>query len=73
MSLELYMKPGCPYCDKARDHYTENNIEFTEYDAQNDQKRKKEMLNYSNGDLTVPVIVENGEYVQSGWGDPLRG
>lgn len=73
MSLTIYTKPGCPYCDKARDHYTENNIEFTEYDAQNDQARKKEMLNYSNGDLTVPVIVENGVYVQSGWGDPLRG
>lgn len=73
MSLEIYMKPGCPYCDKARDYYTENNIEFTEYDAQNDQKRKKEMLNYSGGDLTVPVIVENGEYKQSGWGDPPRG
>lgn len=73
MSLELYTKPGCPYCDKARDHYTENNIEFTEYDAQNDSARKKEMLNYSNGELIVPVIVENGEYVQSGWGDPPRG
>ena len=73
MSLELYTKPGCPYCDKARDHYTENNIEFTEYDAQNDSARKKEMLNYSGGDLTVPVIVENGEYKQSGWGEPPRG
>ncbi len=73
MSLELYTKPNCPYCDKARDYYTENNIAFTEYDAQNDQKRKKEMLNYSGGDLTVPVIVENGEYKQSGWGDPPRG
>ncbi len=73
MSLELYTKPNCPYCDKARDYYTENSIEFTEYDAQNDQKRKKEMLNYSGGDLTVPVIVENGEYKQSGWGDPPRG
>ena len=73
MSLEIYIKPGCPYCDKARDYYRENNIEFTEYDAQNDPVRKKEMLDYSNGDLTVPVIVENGEYVRSGWGDPPRG
>ena len=73
MALELYTKPGCPYCDKARNYYTENNIEFTEYDAQNDSQRKKEMLDYSSGDLTVPVIVENGEYVRSGWGDPPRG
>jgi hypothetical protein len=31
------------------------------------------MLNYSGGDLVVPCIVENGNYVQSGWGDPPRG
>ena len=73
MSLVIYTKPNCPYCQKAKDYYDENGIEFTEYDAQNDSERKKEMLNYSGGDLVVPCIVENGEYVQSGWGDPLRG
>ena len=73
MSIVIYTKPGCPYCDKARNHYTENNIEFTEYDAQNDKQRKEEMLEFSGGDLVVPVIVENGKYVGSGWGDPPRG
>lgn len=73
MSIVLYTKPNCPYCDKARDYYTENKIDFTEYDAQNDKTRQKEMLEYSGGDLTVPVIVENGRYVQSGWGEPPRG
>ncbi len=73
MSLVIYTKPGCPYCDKARDYYTENNIEFTEYDAQNDKQRQNEMLDYSAGNIVVPCIVENGEYVQSGWGDDLRG
>ena len=73
MAIEMYIKPGCPYCQKARDYYTENNIEFVEYDAQNDTRRKKEMLELSGGDIVVPCIVENGEYVQSGWGNPLRG
>ena len=73
MALVMYTKPGCPYCDKARDYYNENKIKFTEYDAQNNPQRKKEMLDYAGGDLTVPCIVENGEYIQSGWGDPLRG
>ncbi len=73
MSLVIYMKPGCPYCQKARDYYNENNISFTEYDAQNDKLRKKEMLEFSSGDLVVPCIVENGEYVSSGWGNPPRG
>jgi glutaredoxin len=69
----MYIKPGCPYCQKARDFYQEKKIDFIEYDAQNNAARKKEMLNFSGGDLVVPCIVENGEYVQSGWGNPLRG
>jgi Glutaredoxin and related proteins len=73
MSIEIYGKPDCPYCKKARDYYTENGIEFVEYDAQNDKQRQKEMLEYSDGDIIVPCIVENGTYVASGWGSPRRG
>ena len=73
MALVIYSKPGCPYCQKARDYYNENGIGFTEYDAQNDPKRRTEMFAFSDGDPTVPCIVENGEYIQSGWGRPPRG
>lgn len=73
MSLVIYTKPGCPYCDKARDHYTSNGIDFAEYNAQDDLAKKREMLEISGGDLVVPCIVENGEYIQSGWGEPPRG
>lgn len=69
----MYIKPGCPYCQKARDYYTENNITFTEYDAENDARRKKEMLDFADGDPTVPCIVEDGIYIASGWGMPPRG
>jgi len=73
MSLVMYVKPGCPYCQQARDYFREQNIEFTEYDAQNDSQRQHEMLEFSGGDLVVPCLVENGEYLQSGWGNPRRG
>jgi glutaredoxin 3 len=73
MSIVMYVKPGCPYCQRARDYYNENKIPFVEYDAQNDKERQREMLEYTGGDVTVPAIVENGTYVQSGWGDPPRG
>ena len=55
------------------DHYNENGIEFIEYDAQHDKARRNEMLALTGGDPTVPAIVENGVYKQSGWGDPPRG
>jgi glutaredoxin 3 len=73
VGLVMYVKPGCPYCQQARDYYNSKGIAFTEYDAQNDRARRKEMFAYSDNDPTVPCIVEDGRYVQSGWGDPPRG
>jgi glutaredoxin 3 len=73
MGLVMYVKPGCPYCQRARDYYNENGIEFTEYDAQNDRGRRAEMLAFAGGDPTVPCIIEDGKHKASGWGDPPRG
>ena len=73
MELVIYTKPDCPYCQQARDYYDSKGITYTDYDAQNDRARRAEMLSFSDGDPTVPCIVENGKYKQSGWGDPLRG
>ena len=73
MALVIYSKPGCPYCEKAREYYSGRGISYIDYDAQNDKQRQKEMFAFSNGDPTVPCIVEDGKYIQSGWGDPPRG
>jgi glutaredoxin 3 len=73
LALVIYTKPGCPYCQQARDYYNSHDISFTDYDAQTDRKRRAEMLAFSNGDPTVPCIVEDGKYKASGWGDPPRG
>lgn len=73
MGLVLYVKPGCPYCQQARDHFSAAGERWTEYDAQNDLARREEMFDYSGGDPTVPCVVRDGRYVQSGWGDPPRG
>lgn len=73
MAIVMYTKPGCPYCQQARDHYNLNGIDFIEYDAQTDKARQREMLALSGGDPTVPCIVEDGVFKASGWGDPPRG
>ncbi len=73
MSIVMYVKPDCPYCQRAREHYNENSIPFIEYDAQNDKTRRKEMLDYNGGDPTVPTIIKDGKFLQAGWGDPPRG
>jgi len=73
MSLVIYVKPNCPYCQQARDHYNAQGIPFTEYDAQNDRARRTEMFAFSGDDPTVPCVVQDGVYIGSGWGVPPRG
>jgi len=72
-TLELYVSPTCPYCRQAIEHYDSVGTRYTCYDAQNDLRARERMFAYSGGNPTVPVIVIEGEYVQSGWGSPPRG
>jgi glutaredoxin 3 len=63
----IYTKPGCPYCAKAKDWYTQQGIVFEERNAQDNREFRKEMFSYSDGDPTVPVIIIDGKLKQIGW------
>lgn len=67
MSVIIYTKPGCPYCAKAREHYIQKGIQFDDRNAQDNLEYRRQMLAYSDGDPTVPVIVEDGHLKQIGW------
>jgi glutaredoxin 3 len=71
--LELYISPSCPYCAQALDYYERAGVPYTVHDAQNDREARQRMFGYTGGDPTVPAILINGQYVQSGWGTPPRG
>ncbi|GAC1658289.1 MAG: hypothetical protein NVS9B12_10700 [Vulcanimicrobiaceae bacterium] len=71
--LELYISPDCPYCQQAIAYYDECGQSYTLHDAQNDPKLRRDMFAYTANDPTVPAIVVDGKYVQSGWGTPPRG
>jgi glutaredoxin 3 len=71
--LELYISPSCPYCANAMAFYDEAGIAYVAHDAQNDRNKRARMFEYTGGDPTVPAIVVDGAYVQSGWGRPPRG
>jgi len=73
MSLIIYTKPDCPYCERALEHYRSVGEAFVEYDAQYDIARQNEMLAITGGDPTVPAIVRDGKLIASGWGEPPRG
>ena len=71
--LELYVSPSCPYCRAAREHYDRVRTPYIVHDAENDGQLRERMFELTGGDPTVPAIVVDGKYIQSGWGSPPRG
>ena len=67
MEVTIYTKPGCPYCAKAREHYNQKGIPFEDLNAQDDLEIRRVMLSITDGNPTVPVIVEDGKLKQIGW------
>lgn len=67
MEVIIYTKPGCPYCAKAREFYTGRGIPFRDLNAQDDLDIRREMLSITDGNPTVPVILEDGRLKQIGW------
>ena len=72
-TVEIYVSPTCPYCSAAREHFDARGVTYAVHDAQNDRTAREAMFRYTGGDPTVPAIVVDGVYVQSGWGSPPRG
>jgi len=53
--VEIYSTPTCHFCDLAKHWFTDNNIEFVNYNVAEDQAKRAEMVEIT-GQLGVPVI-----------------
>ncbi len=60
--VHLYTLPTCHYCNALKDFLKENHIEFEEIDVSRDEEAKKIIVE-KTGQLGVPVIEINGEFV----------
>lgn len=58
----VYSTSTCPYCIRAKQFLTENNIAFTNYDVSTDQEKTEEMVRKS-GQMAVPVLDIGGEII----------
>jgi glutaredoxin 3 len=73
MSVVMYVKPGCPYCQAAREHLAGAGESVEERDATLDPEWKAELMGYTNNRGVVPTIVrDDGRDVQVGF-PPGRG
>jgi glutaredoxin len=73
MSLVMYVKPGCPYCQAAREHLAAQGESVEERDATQNAAWSAEPMGYTHNQGVVPTIVRSdGADVQVGF-PPGRG
>lgn len=66
-TIELYGTASCPYTGEMRDWLEFRRCEFTEYDVDEDAVARARLNALTNGQRTVPVLVEDGKVTQIGW------
>jgi glutaredoxin 3 len=72
MGLVMYVKPGCPYCQAAREHFAAQREPLEERDATANNQWKAELMTLTNNRGIVPTIVRDGKREQVGF-PPGRG
>ena len=72
MSVVMYVKPGCPYCQAAREQLATDGETVEERDATRDRAWRDELMRYTHDRGVVPTIVRAGGAVQVGF-PPGRG
>jgi glutaredoxin len=72
MSTVMYVKPGCPYCQSAREHLASQGEAVEERDATQSTDWRAELMDYTNDRGIVPTIVRADGSVQVGF-PPGRG
>jgi len=60
--VTIYSTPTCHFCQQAKEFFTANNVEYTEYDVAADQEKAQEMVTRS-GQMGVPVIFIGEEMI----------
>ncbi|OGG60248.1 NrdH-redoxin [Candidatus Kaiserbacteria bacterium RIFCSPHIGHO2_02_FULL_50_50] len=66
--VKIYSTPTCHFCHMAKDFFTENKVEYTDYNVAEDLEKRQEMREIT-GQMGVPVIMI-GENVIIGFDEP---
>jgi glutaredoxin len=65
--LELFGTSTCSYTREMRDWLEWKGRDFIEYDVEADREAHARMLAISGGQRMVPLLVEDGTVIQTGW------
>lgn len=62
----MYVKPGCPYCERAREWLRGQGLEWEERDATARDEWRAELFRHSRDTGIVPTIV-SPDGIEIGW------
>ncbi|HLK64362.1 MAG TPA: Uxx-star family glutaredoxin-like (seleno)protein [Bryobacteraceae bacterium] len=65
--IELFGTASCPHTQEMREWLEFRGREFVEYDVEEDRAALARMRVLTGGQRTVPVLVEDGKVIQTGW------
>ncbi|HWC87734.1 MAG TPA: glutaredoxin domain-containing protein [Solirubrobacteraceae bacterium] len=68
----MYVKPSCPYCQAAREHFAVEGETVEERDATQNAAWRAELMSYTNNRGIVPTVVWSDGKRQVGF-PPGRG
>ena len=60
--IEIYSKPMCPYCVRAKALFKKKNVSYSEVNAFISSKKRQEM-NARSGRNTFPQIFIDGQHI----------
>ncbi len=60
--VTIYSTATCGYCKMAKEFFTANNVQYTDYNVGTDLEKRKEMVEKS-GQMGVPVIFVDNDMV----------
>ena len=60
--VSIYTTPTCHFCHAAKEFFTANSVQYTEYNVASDLEKRKEMIEKS-GQMGVPVITVGNDLV----------
>lgn len=62
-TVEIYTKPTCPYCLRAKELLRGKGVSFTEIDIAAHPDRRDEMIQRAQGRTTVPQVFVNNQHL----------
>jgi glutaredoxin-like YruB-family protein len=60
--VKVYSTPTCPWCTKAKEFLTKNNVKFENINVAEDEKARNDIIEKS-GQMGVPVIEIGKEII----------